>query len=318
MSLAKKLNLKDGMRLRVVGKPNGVDLGDVATTTSAKADAVLVFVKTLAEVDAKCAPMVPPPRRTASRGWPTRRPATFVALAILASVALAPEVLGAVPQDDCGSGTDAPAHIQAAVLLNVPQRCEGVIVGADESSDAYAFWVATGTMARIQVFALERELDVCLIEPGNTSGPCPSAAPVLVHETSKSGLWHVRVFWSSSVTLPYSLSVTFDKTEHEGSLLLGTEARISEKLGPDAPPVDGAWIALPQVTTDNETAVIRGSAPLGLGAVSGRFYSADREEIPTECHWGGARYCFAPAGASWLVVTSGCCAKLDYLVGYHY
>lgn len=58
MSLAKKLNLKEGMKLRVVGKPAGVDLGDVATTTSAKADAVLVFVKTLAEADAKCGPMV--------------------------------------------------------------------------------------------------------------------------------------------------------------------------------------------------------------------------------------------------------------------
>lgn len=58
MSLAKKLNLKENTKLRVIGKPAGVDLGDVATTTSANADAVLVFVKKLAEVDAKCAPMV--------------------------------------------------------------------------------------------------------------------------------------------------------------------------------------------------------------------------------------------------------------------
>jgi len=57
MSLAKKLNLKDGMRMRVVGKPAGVDLGDVATVASGKADAVLVFVKTLAEVDAKTGPV---------------------------------------------------------------------------------------------------------------------------------------------------------------------------------------------------------------------------------------------------------------------
>jgi hypothetical protein len=58
MSLAKKLNLKDGMKARVLGKPAGVDLGDVASTTSARADAVLLFVKTLAEVDAKGAPFV--------------------------------------------------------------------------------------------------------------------------------------------------------------------------------------------------------------------------------------------------------------------
>jgi predicted DNA-binding antitoxin AbrB/MazE fold protein len=58
MSLAKKLNLKEGMKVRVVGKPAGVDLDDVVTTTSAKAEALLVFVKTLAEVDAKCGPVI--------------------------------------------------------------------------------------------------------------------------------------------------------------------------------------------------------------------------------------------------------------------
>ncbi|WP_164007026.1 hypothetical protein [Pyxidicoccus trucidator] len=58
MSLAKKLNLKEGMKVRVVGKPAGVDLDDVTTTTSAKADGILLFVKSLAEVDAKCAPLV--------------------------------------------------------------------------------------------------------------------------------------------------------------------------------------------------------------------------------------------------------------------
>jgi len=56
--LAKKLNLKDGMKVRVVGKPADVNLGDVAISTSAKADGVIVFVKTLAEVNAKCAPAV--------------------------------------------------------------------------------------------------------------------------------------------------------------------------------------------------------------------------------------------------------------------
>lgn len=63
MSLAKKLNLKEGMRLRVVGWPAGVDLGDVATTTSAEADGALVFVRTLAEVDATCAPLVEAAKR---------------------------------------------------------------------------------------------------------------------------------------------------------------------------------------------------------------------------------------------------------------
>ncbi len=58
MSLAKKLNLKDGMTLRALGKPSGFDFDDVKLTTSAKADAVFVFVKTLAEVDAKCEPAI--------------------------------------------------------------------------------------------------------------------------------------------------------------------------------------------------------------------------------------------------------------------
>ena len=58
MSLAKKLNLKDGTKLRVIAKPAGVTLGDVATTTSSKAEAVLAFAKMLADVDAKCEPVV--------------------------------------------------------------------------------------------------------------------------------------------------------------------------------------------------------------------------------------------------------------------
>ncbi len=58
MSLAKKLNLKEGMKVRVIGKPANVDLGDVAATTSAKAEALLLFVKTIADVDAKGAPLI--------------------------------------------------------------------------------------------------------------------------------------------------------------------------------------------------------------------------------------------------------------------
>lgn len=55
MSLAKKLNLKPGMTVLVIGRPRGVDLGDVATA-SGRTDGVLVFATTLAEVDRKCGP----------------------------------------------------------------------------------------------------------------------------------------------------------------------------------------------------------------------------------------------------------------------
>jgi hypothetical protein len=58
MSLAKKLNFKPGMKVRVTGKPPGVDLDDVATTTSPKADGVLVFVTTRADVESKCGPAI--------------------------------------------------------------------------------------------------------------------------------------------------------------------------------------------------------------------------------------------------------------------
>src|SRR5881396_3230823 len=56
--LAEKLNIKKGMKVRVVGKPAGVDLDDVTTTNSNQADAMLVFVTSLAEVDALCDPVV--------------------------------------------------------------------------------------------------------------------------------------------------------------------------------------------------------------------------------------------------------------------
>ena len=57
MSLARKLNLKPGMKLRVLGKPAAVDLDDVATSNSGDA-AVLVFVKKAAEVDQKARPAI--------------------------------------------------------------------------------------------------------------------------------------------------------------------------------------------------------------------------------------------------------------------
>ncbi|HEX4339543.1 MAG TPA: hypothetical protein VH062_26735 [Polyangiaceae bacterium] len=58
MSLAKKLNVKDGVKVHVVGKPAAVDLGDVVTTKSATAPAVLVFVKKLAALDDECADVI--------------------------------------------------------------------------------------------------------------------------------------------------------------------------------------------------------------------------------------------------------------------
>jgi len=63
MSLAKKLNLQAGMTMRIVGGPADVDLADVVGTTSLEAEALLVFVKTRAEVDATCAPLIEAARR---------------------------------------------------------------------------------------------------------------------------------------------------------------------------------------------------------------------------------------------------------------
>lgn len=56
--LEKKLNLKKGMKTRVVGKPAGVDLEGVATTSSSAAESVLVFARTLADVEKSAAPVV--------------------------------------------------------------------------------------------------------------------------------------------------------------------------------------------------------------------------------------------------------------------
>src|SRR5262245_43562279 len=56
--LAKKLNLKSGAKVRVIGKPANVDLHGVSTTTSVKADGVIVFVKTLADVESKGGPAI--------------------------------------------------------------------------------------------------------------------------------------------------------------------------------------------------------------------------------------------------------------------
>jgi hypothetical protein len=56
--LAKKLNLKSGSRVRVLGQPADVALSGLALTTSADAEGVIVFVKTLADLGAVCGPVV--------------------------------------------------------------------------------------------------------------------------------------------------------------------------------------------------------------------------------------------------------------------
>ena len=58
MSLAKKLNLKSGMKLRVIGKPKDVDLADVEVTSLANVKDVLVFVTRVADIDRVATPML--------------------------------------------------------------------------------------------------------------------------------------------------------------------------------------------------------------------------------------------------------------------
>jgi hypothetical protein len=54
----RKLHLKPGMELRVLGKPASVKLAGVKTTSSNAADGVLVFVKKLAELERKAGTLV--------------------------------------------------------------------------------------------------------------------------------------------------------------------------------------------------------------------------------------------------------------------
>src|SRR5512139_2668647 len=56
--LAKKLNLKEGMKVQVEGKPSDVNLGDVAVTKSSDADGIMFFVKKLADLEAQSKPVV--------------------------------------------------------------------------------------------------------------------------------------------------------------------------------------------------------------------------------------------------------------------
>ena len=57
-NLSAKLNMKSGMRIRVLGKPSNLALPGVKATSSVKADGVIVFVRTLAEVDKTCEPAI--------------------------------------------------------------------------------------------------------------------------------------------------------------------------------------------------------------------------------------------------------------------
>ncbi len=56
--LAKKLNLKQDQKVRVLAKPAEVDLSALAIVSSAKADGIIAFVTTLAEVEANAGPVI--------------------------------------------------------------------------------------------------------------------------------------------------------------------------------------------------------------------------------------------------------------------
>jgi hypothetical protein len=56
--LAKKLNLKKDMKLRVLAKPVNLDLSGLALTSSAKAEGIIAFVTTLADAKANAGPVV--------------------------------------------------------------------------------------------------------------------------------------------------------------------------------------------------------------------------------------------------------------------
>jgi hypothetical protein len=56
--LARKLNLKSGMRVRVLAKPADVDITGLSTTDAVDADGIIVFVRTLADVDAGSEPVL--------------------------------------------------------------------------------------------------------------------------------------------------------------------------------------------------------------------------------------------------------------------
>ena len=56
--LVKKLNLKKDSKVRVFAKPVDVDLSGVAITSSARAEGVIVFVRTLADVEANAGPVL--------------------------------------------------------------------------------------------------------------------------------------------------------------------------------------------------------------------------------------------------------------------
>lgn len=56
--LARKLNLKSGMRVRVLAKPADLDLTGLSTTDAVDADGIIVFVRTLADVDAGSEPVL--------------------------------------------------------------------------------------------------------------------------------------------------------------------------------------------------------------------------------------------------------------------
>jgi translation elongation factor EF-G len=62
-SLARKLNFKAGMKVRVIDKPGDVDLGDLSIAASELSGGVIAFVSRLEDVDGTCAPVIEEAKR---------------------------------------------------------------------------------------------------------------------------------------------------------------------------------------------------------------------------------------------------------------
>lgn len=171
------------------------------------------------------------------------------------------------PQDDCGSGADAPYAPSEGVVVVSPVDCVGFFADGDER-DSYRFEAPPGMSFRVNVTSDHAVPVVVLFQPDHGHGASFFTAKKREAAVTslEPGLWEMFLYLCTDescrhfAVADYRLRIERMGTPHqihedEGRILLASPlgTRVNRALGPgDNDGLDGSWRALPARATGHE------------------------------------------------------------------
>lgn len=244
------------------------------------------------------------------------------ALVLLLVLMPLPAALAEAPQDDCGSGGDAPYALKNGVILAPGTTCAGYYEGSLDERDSYRVEALPGQTLRIEMAPDSGSPVIFLYTPDHGAGRPSWFATfgrdnVTVNVT-EPGLWRFYVYVCApegpcgSHKTAYNLTVTasgeaWTPDDYAGEILVGHPATtVDRTLGPErALGVDGSWRDLARPTTGVGFAVL--DAPECPSCLDVAFTDAEGDSVSGSGACGrmeGRLECALPAGATKLFVSA--------------